>query len=172
MGRLVHNVTRAPIGSSLFHNRDRVGAYAFREAAFKATTAAGFGMVTASKLAWQDQSSRKSKSRYRGLTVGSLTCDSYEPATRIYYKMGELSRVRLPTCCLILLDFGAALTQSLRLVAYIAAMHRRNSERLTSAASRPWMWTAPSEAPSILSWLPMDLTGPVRSSGANESGSA
>ena len=89
MGRLVYNVTKAPIGWSLFRDRDRIGAYASREAALEATTAAGFGMVTASKLTWPDQSSRKSKSRYRGLTVGSLTCDSYEPATRIYYKHGR-----------------------------------------------------------------------------------
>ena len=36
-------------------------------------------------------------------------------------------RVRLPTCCLILFDFGAALTQSLRPVAYIAAMDKRRA---------------------------------------------
>ena len=84
MGRLVHNVTKAPIGWSLFHNRDRIGAYASREAALEVATAAGFGMVTASKLTCPDQSSRKSKSRYRGLTVGSLTYDSYEPAMGIY----------------------------------------------------------------------------------------
>ena len=41
MGRLVHNVTKAPIGWSLFRDRDRIGAYASREAALEAATAAG-----------------------------------------------------------------------------------------------------------------------------------
>ena len=79
MGRLVYNVTKAPIGWSLFRDRDRIGAYASREAALEAATAAGAdaGMVTASKSTCPDQSSMKSKSRYRGLTVGSLTCDSF-----------------------------------------------------------------------------------------------
>jgi hypothetical protein len=40
-------------------------------------------------------------------------------------KHGDLSRVQLPTCCEILLDFGIALTQSLRPIAYIAAMDER-----------------------------------------------
>ena len=82
MGRLVHNVTKAPIAWSLFRDRDRIGAYASREAALKAATAAGAdaGIVTACKSTCPDQSSMKSKSRYRGLIVGSLTYDSYEPS--------------------------------------------------------------------------------------------
>ena len=82
MGRMVYNVTKAPIGWSLFRDRDRIGAYASREAALEAATAAGAdaGIVTACKSTCPDQSSMKSKSRYRGLTVGSLTYDSYEPS--------------------------------------------------------------------------------------------
>jgi hypothetical protein len=41
LGRLVYNVTKAPIGWSLFRDRDRIGAYASGEATLEAATAAG-----------------------------------------------------------------------------------------------------------------------------------
>jgi hypothetical protein len=92
------------------------------------------------------------------------------------------SRVQLPTCCEILLDFGVALTQSLRPIAYIAAMDERRvtvRDRVLKPGTIEFGSGANyrsgpgcGQPPSILPWLPMDLTGPVRSFGANESGSA
>jgi hypothetical protein len=52
--------------------------------------------------------------------------DSYEPSDAGLLQTGR-ERVRLPTCCSILFDFGVALTQSLRLIAYIAAMDERRA---------------------------------------------
>ena len=48
---MVYNVTKAPIGWSLFRDRDRIAAYASREAALEVATAAGAdaGIVTACK---------------------------------------------------------------------------------------------------------------------------
>ena len=41
MGRFVYNVTKAPIGWSLFRDRERVGGFVSKEAALEAATAAG-----------------------------------------------------------------------------------------------------------------------------------
>jgi hypothetical protein len=88
---MVYIVTKAPIGWSLSRDRDGMGAYASREATLEAATAAGVdaGIVTACKSTCPDQSSMKSKSRYRGLTVGSLTTIAMNRAMRVYYKLGE-----------------------------------------------------------------------------------
>jgi len=40
MGRFVYNVTKAPIGWSLFRDRERVGGFVSKEAALEAATAA------------------------------------------------------------------------------------------------------------------------------------
>ena len=40
MGRLVYNVAKAPIGWSLFRDRERVGGFVSKEAALEAATAA------------------------------------------------------------------------------------------------------------------------------------
>ncbi|WP_291859345.1 hypothetical protein [Bradyrhizobium sp.] len=42
MGNIIYNVVKAPIGWSLFCNRERIGGYASSEAALEAATA--FGM--------------------------------------------------------------------------------------------------------------------------------
>ena len=41
MGRFVYNVAKAPIGWSLFRDRERVGGFVSKEAALEAATAAG-----------------------------------------------------------------------------------------------------------------------------------
>ena len=41
MARFVYNVTKAPIGWSLFRDRERVGGFVSKEAALEAATAAG-----------------------------------------------------------------------------------------------------------------------------------
>ena len=41
MGRFVYKLTKAPIGWSLFRDRERVGGFVSKEAALEAATAAG-----------------------------------------------------------------------------------------------------------------------------------
>ena len=45
MGRLVYNVAKAPIGWSLFRDRERIGGFVSKDAALEAATAAASAMI-------------------------------------------------------------------------------------------------------------------------------
>ena len=65
MSSFVYNVAKAPIGWSLFRDRERIGAYGSKEAALEAATAVGADALrelTASKSTCPDLIQTNSKS--------------------------------------------------------------------------------------------------------------